>query len=578
MEDNTSLSSGNTDEEVLPIGPYQEGIWLFWNLNPKSPSYSMPEIFDYVGEFDVPAAESALNEVIRRHEAMRTTFRDSPSGPVQVIQQRPAHRPIKVMDLRGMSEDARRQRLEASIHEEVNTPFDLVEGPLIRLTAFLLSPTETTIHLMSHHIVCDGLSMSLLVHEFGALYAAARKGIPAELAEPAGYGSFVRSQLRSIEAGKLTEESAYWNERLAGVKGSVLPGAPRATTRMPDNLDTHTVVAAFDPNLVEAVNAHSRRTRTTPFAILMGAMQLMVGLATEDKVSIGTAVNGRTDEHSHSVGAFANMVVLLSQVDPARTFNEFLSEMTLDLMDAIDHHALPFSRMVSNLHKAGLETNVDVVRTIFSSAATGSLSFGEGSVSQVRARTVEGPYDLVVIADLTPTTMVFDWEWALRTYSRDTANAYCAAYEAVLRAVLASPEAPLKSLGLTEFLTTVPKTVPGGPETAEVIPASPAKSEEGPQSPLTEKEAAVAAIWAEVIGQPVTDPDDDFFDLGGHSMLASEVLALIRREGAGRVSLRLLFDHPRLRDFCAHLDTDGASAPSVSVPRLSRSESLPAQE
>ncbi|WP_217145921.1 condensation domain-containing protein [Streptomyces sp. AC627_RSS907] len=573
------MTTDSTDPTTytLPIGPLQEGIWLFWRLNPTSPAYSMPEVFHFDGDFDVKAAEFAFNEVIRRHEALRTTFHESESGVVQVIARDPEPVPVHVLDLRGLPAAVRSERLGSALDAASNRPFDLSAEPAIRLTAVQVSENRTSLVLVAHHIVCDGMSMTVVLDEFGELYRSARRGTPPALGPvPPGYSTFVTRQLAAPADGTLTEESAYWRERLTGVTGSALPGAGHTVTRAPDALDTCMVSVTLDDGLTKALRDHARRAGSTPFSILLCAMNVMIAAVTGDgDEALGMATSGRTPEFARTVGMLANMIVVRSRIDLSRTFAATLEEVALDLMDAIDHQDLPFSRVVADLHDAGPQPGAGVVRMLFSAGATGGLELGEGRLSEVVSRTVEGPFDLVVDCDISASGVALDWEYALRTYSHELARGYCAAYQEILAALLHRPDVPMDSLGLTGILDRAAPLPRGdAPAPGATTPEAPPRlAEDG----LTDVEEAVAAIWSEVIGVPVDSPHDDFFELGGHSLLAGRVVASVRKHLSSTASLRLLFDHPRLRDFTSCLGVgadadgvphalDGASAPRPAGP------------
>ncbi|MGW3949493.1 condensation domain-containing protein [Streptomyces sp. NPDC004752] len=554
-----TTDSADPIPDTLPIGPLQEGIWLFWRLNPTSPAYSMPEIFHYDGDFDLKAAEFAFNEVIRRHEALRTTFHETDSGVVQVIDPDPDPVSADVVDLRELSEAGRAERLRTALDTASNQPFDLSAEPAIRLTVIQVSESRTTLVLVAHHIVCDGISMTVVLDEFGQLYRSARRGTPPEPGPvPPGYSTFVRGQLAALADGTLSDEAAYWRERLAGVTGSALPGADRAATRAPGALDTHMVSRTLDDGLTEALSEHARHAGATPFSILLCAMNVMLAAVTGNgDGALGMATSGRTPHFARTVGMLANMIVVRSRIDLSQTFAATLEEVSLDLMDAIDHQDLPFSRVVADLHDAGLQPGAEFVRTLFSAGAIGGLKLGEGRLSEVVARTVQGPFDLVVDCDISPSGIALDWEYALRTYSHEVVQGYSAAYQEILAALLHRPGVPMDSLGLTGILARVAPP-PCGDAPAPGAVSFAAEPDRAADARLTAVEEAVAAIWSEVIGVPVASPHDDFFRLGGHSLLATEAVATVRQRISRTASLRLLFDHPRLRDFASRLDAGAA--------------------
>jgi hypothetical protein len=162
--------------QTLSIGPLQEALWVFWKLNPTSAAYNVPEVIHLQGDLDLAATRYAFDATVRRHEALRTTFRETESGVVQVVSSDPDPRPVKVVDLRGVPEAERADRLAAVLHAEANAPFDLSTGPPIRLTAIRRAGARTSLLIVVHHIVCDGTSMSRLLEDFAAFHRAARSG------------------------------------------------------------------------------------------------------------------------------------------------------------------------------------------------------------------------------------------------------------------------------------------------------------------------------------------------------------------------------------------------------------------
>ncbi len=437
----------------FPLGPLQEQIWRFWHHHRDSPAYIMPEVYFFDGEFDLAAATFALDETARRHESLRTTFHEVGSGVVQVVSNDPTHGPIQVLDLRDLSAEARAERLEAAVDAAANDAFDLSARPAIRLTAILLSDSRTGLVLAAHQIICDGTSMAIVLDDFGELYRSARHGTPPELpAAPPGYGTFVAEQLTALADEASREGLDYWTDRLAGATGSALPGDCQVGTVKPASLDTYALSTTLDPQLATAVSAYARRGGATPFSILLCAMSVTIvaacGSANGD-VCVGTATSCRTPRFDRTVGMLTNLVVPRSRIDLAGTFVEALTEVSLNLMDAIDYQDVPFHQVTS-----GSGTG-DLIRTVFSAGAIGGLTFGEGSLSERVMRTSQGPYDLSVFCDITASGIALDWQYALRVYSREIARGYCDAYQEILAALLERPDATMDSLALTEILSRV---------------------------------------------------------------------------------------------------------------------------
>jgi hypothetical protein len=435
--------------DALAIGPLQEDIWLFWRRHRASSVYTMPELYHFDGVFDIEAAQFALNETIRRHEALRTVFRETDAGVVQVIQDDPV--PVEVVDLRGTPEQARPERLQAAIDAVSARPFDLSAGPPIRLAVFRVSEDRTSLVLVAHHIACDGASMGIVLEEFGELYRSARRGTPADLGPPApGYGDFVRAQLEALADGGVEEETEYWRERLAGMSGSALPGTEQAAEPGSGVKGTVMLPTMLESGLSSAVQAFARRARSTPFTVLLCAMDVMIAAATGDgDVAIGTATSARTPRFARTVGMMTNMVVQRSSIDLSRSFEAVLTDVSLDLMEAIDYQDLPFARVIADLRGPGGVPGSGLIRTTFSAGAIGALTFDEGRLSDVVTSPAEALYDISAVCEITASGIAVDWKFALSTYTKEAAQGYRAAYEEILAALLDRPEAAMDSLGLT---------------------------------------------------------------------------------------------------------------------------------
>jgi hypothetical protein len=451
------LTQASTDAltRIFPLGPLQEQIWRFWRQAPRSTAYIMPEVYLFDGVFDVAAASFAFDETARRHESLRTTFREVDGAVVQVVSPDPGHLPVEVLDLRQLAGAAQAEQLERAITDAANSTFDLTVRPAIRLTAVLLSDNRTGLVLAAHQIICDGSSMAIVVDDFGEFYRSARTGTaPALPPVTPGYGAFVTEQLATLADDASREDLAYWTERLAGAAGSALPGdCPQPSASDTDDLTTMLLSTTFDDALADDVVAYARRAGSTPFAVLLGAMSVMIAVATGDAdVCVGTATSCRTPKFARTVGMLTNMVVPRSRIDLSGTFAAALAEVSVNLLDAIDYQDMPFSQVADRLGGDGPRAGTELVRTTFSAGASGGLALGEGSLSERVARTSQGPFELSVVCDITAAGIALDWQYALRTYSGELARGYCDAYQEILAMLLRQPDAALDPLGITGLL------------------------------------------------------------------------------------------------------------------------------
>ncbi|HSN85376.1 MAG TPA: condensation domain-containing protein, partial [Thermoanaerobaculia bacterium] len=199
---------------AFPVSFAQWRLWFLDQLEPGSPAYNLAAAVRLSGRLNVPALEESLREVVRRHEALRTTFGLQNGEPVQLVSSE-VRLDLPVLDLRGSGAAGEAARLAA---EEARRPFDLSRGPLLRTLLLRLAEHEHSLVLTLHHTVSDGWSLGVLVHEVAALYEAFSLGRPSPLPElPIQYADFTLWQRDQLAEGEALEPLlAWWREHLQG--------------------------------------------------------------------------------------------------------------------------------------------------------------------------------------------------------------------------------------------------------------------------------------------------------------------------------------------------------------------------
>jgi amino acid adenylation domain-containing protein len=199
-----------------PLSFAQQRLWFLDQLDPGTPAYNLPAAARLTGRLDVNAIERTLNEIVRRHESLRTTFVEVDGEPVQKIWP-PSERRLEIIDLSDLPESEREAESERLAREEARLPFDLTRGPLLRARLIKLAEEEHVLLFTTHHIVSDGWSMEALAREVGALYSAYSRGQESPLEElPAQYADYAAWQREWLQGEALEEQLGYWRERLGG--------------------------------------------------------------------------------------------------------------------------------------------------------------------------------------------------------------------------------------------------------------------------------------------------------------------------------------------------------------------------
>jgi amino acid adenylation domain-containing protein len=332
----------------LPLSFAQQRLWLVDRLEPGSPVYNMPFALRLRGELDARVLRGSLAELVRRHEALRTSFREDGGEPVQVIHE-PAPVPVAAVDLRRVADAEREARLLAGV--EALRPFDLARGPLLRSTLLRLGDTDHVLCFTLHHIVGDGWSTQVLVRELSALYTALSRGEAPRLPElPVQYADYAVWQRDRLAGEVLEEQLGYWRERLAGAPPLLeLPvDRPRGAGQ---DARGGTCRFSLSGETSRALRALSRREGTTLFMTVLAGWQALLGRwAGQDDVVVGSPIAGRTRHETEGlIGFFVNTLALRADLGGDPTWTGLLGRVRETALGAYAHQELPFERLVEEV-------------------------------------------------------------------------------------------------------------------------------------------------------------------------------------------------------------------------------------
>ncbi|HEV2735289.1 MAG TPA: condensation domain-containing protein, partial [Longimicrobiaceae bacterium] len=334
----------------LPLSFAQERLWFLDRLQPDSAFYNIPQALRLGGALDPAVLERALGEIVRRHEALRTTFHEGDAGPVQVVAPF-AGFALPVEDLAGLGEAEREARVKRRASDEASRPFDLAAGPLFRATLLRLEAEEHVLLLCMHHVVGDGWSMGVLFRELSALYAAFREGRESPLAElPVQYADYAVWQRERLRGETLERQLGFWKEKLRGAPELLeLPtDHPRPAAQTFRGAQERIRLPA---EVLEKLRALGRREGATLYMVVLGAFQALLSRygAGEDVV-VGTPVAGRgRGEVEELIGFFVNTLVLRTDLSGDPSFRTLVGRVRQVALGAYDHQEVPFERLVVEL-------------------------------------------------------------------------------------------------------------------------------------------------------------------------------------------------------------------------------------
>jgi len=344
----TSLGPISRDA-TLPLSFAQARLWFLEQLVPGNPFYNVPTAVGLSGQLNFAALEQTFNEIVHRHEALRTTFKMVSGQPVQVIAPSLSV-PLSLVDLQQVPAGEREAQVQQLITAESVRPFDLIQGPLLRVQLLVLGKVEHVLLLTMHHIVADGWSIGVLMRELGTLYAAFVSGQPSPLPDlPIQYGDFAHWQRQWLQGEVLKTQLAYWQQQLDDLPTLELP-----TDRTRPAIQSYrgaTQYLELPSSLTQALLALSQQAGVTLFITLLAVFQTLLYRYTgQEDITVGSPIANRNrSEIEGLIGFFVNSLVLRTNLSGNPTFRELLLRVREVALGAYAHQDLPFERLVEEL-------------------------------------------------------------------------------------------------------------------------------------------------------------------------------------------------------------------------------------
>ena len=313
----------------MPLSFAQERLWFIDQLEPESAAYNLPHAVRLTGSLQVAALEQSVNEMVRRHEVLRTSFVDSAGQPAQQIA--PELRiELPLVDLSALSESEQRVMAQRLMREQARRPFDLRRAPLLRVQLVRIAEREHEFLFAMHHIAGDGWSTALLVREVGALYPAYLSGRQSPLAElPIQYADFAVWQRERLQGEVLDAELSYWKQQLAEAPEVLDLPADHARPRLESfRGEAHSLV--LSESISRGLRELSQQSGTTLFMTLLAAFKTLLYRYTgQTDIVVGTPVANRIRvELEPLIGFFVNTLVLRTRVTPDASFRELLQQVS----------------------------------------------------------------------------------------------------------------------------------------------------------------------------------------------------------------------------------------------------------
>jgi amino acid adenylation domain-containing protein/non-ribosomal peptide synthase protein (TIGR01720 family) len=434
-------------EGALPLSFAQQRLWVIDQLDPGSPLYNLPDVLRLKGALDTAALERSLNEIIRRHEILRTTFVAVDGQPKQAVTPEPALS-LAVTDLRGKPDaEEVAKRLAA---EEAAKPFDLARGPLLRARLLCLADDDHIAILIMHHIVADGWSMNVLTREVAALYESFSTGQPASLPEPTlQYADFAAWQRQWLQGETLDSQLAYWKQKLGGCPPVLELPTDRPRPAAQTSRGAH-LVFALPLGLSQSLQRLSRHEGVTTFMTLLAAFQTLLYRYTgQPDICVGTPIANRNRaEVENIIGFFVNTLVMRSTLSGEVSFRRLLQQVRETALGAYTHQDVPFEMLVEALQPQRDPSHSPLFQVMFAlqNPPAQTLELPGLTLSSLEVDSATAKFDLTLALEETPGGLRGAWEYNADLFEAATIERMAGHYQVLLEGIVADPDQSITTL------------------------------------------------------------------------------------------------------------------------------------
>jgi amino acid adenylation domain-containing protein len=438
-------------DERLPLSFAQQRLWFLHELEPTSSFYNVPVAVRLRGRLQIDAMQRTLNEIVRRHESLRTSFPTIDAQPVQSIAPTLAL-DLSLIDLSTLREEEREHEVQRRATEEARAPFNLATGPLVRASLVRLGAEDHALLVTMHHIVSDGWSMGVLIKEVGVLYRAFIDNEPSPLPElPVQYADFAVWQRRWLAGEVFETHLRYWRRQLGGE----LPVLNLPTDKPRPEVQSFrgsSESLQLPMSLLQEINALSKREGVTLFMLLLAAFKALLSRYTEQSdIVIGSPIANRNRvELEGLIGFFVNTLTLRTDLSGNPTFHELARRVRTVALEAYAHQDMPFEQLVEQMQPERTMSRNPLFQVMFQMENTPKeeLPLPGLVLSPVEVERVTTQFDLSFDVMENDEGLMVIAEYSTDLFNKATISSMLRRWQILLEEVVTNPDARLNELPL----------------------------------------------------------------------------------------------------------------------------------
>ncbi len=441
------------ENNTFPLSFSQQRLWFLDKLEPGSPLYNIPAVLRLKGNLNISALEQSFQEVIKRHEVLRTIFSEENGEAVQVVSETFSFQ-INQIDLNTIPKTERDQTLQRYAAEESVKPFQLSSGPLLRVSLLSFSDSDHALLVTMHHIVSDNWSTGIFVHEIMQLYSAFVQGQQPQLPPLAvQYADFAAWQRKWFKGKTMDDQIAYWKQALQGIPPVLeLPLDKPRPAYQTYNGDFKTFTVTNETT--EGLKNLSRHQDVTMFMTLLSAYYVLLHRhAGQDDICVGSPIANRNRKETEPmIGFFVNTLVLRGALHGNPTFNELLQRTKESTLGAYAHQDLPFETLVEELQPERDMSHSPLFQAMFvlNNAPMEKLELPGLELSVVEIENKTSKFDLILNVLEDENGLQCKIEYNTDLFEAATIERMSRHYQILLGNIVESPDQPIGRLSILD--------------------------------------------------------------------------------------------------------------------------------
>jgi thioesterase domain-containing protein/acyl carrier protein/NRPS condensation-like uncharacterized protein len=549
----------------LPLSFNQERLWLLDQLSAKSAAYNIPFALRLQGQLNITALEQSFQLILRRHEGLRTRFATQGDRFVQMVDDSPENWSLTVEQLSlSLTQAEQETAIAQLIQESAQKPFDLTIDYPLRASLIQLTPTENLLLITVHHIVFDGWSEGLFWQELALFYAALVEENPPPLSELSiQYADFAVWQRQWLQGDFLTALNAYWQSQLStNLQELVLPTDYPAPAVPSGKSATYKLI--LPASLTAELKQISYQSGATLFATLLTAFKILLYAYTEqeDLFVCSPIANRNRPELKQLMGYFVNLLILRTNLSGNPSFKELLSKVSKTVSGAYAHQDFPLQQLVQDL---GLgQTSLSQVMFVLQNNAQTAPSLSGLTVEALEVDNGTADFNLSLSVTECQGELIGIWKYNTDLFAAESIAMMARHWQIILEQIITDPTQAIDSLLVLNKRNRQQLRA----KRANKLSASDReaylkgnRSQSQPQRSISQPrnalELRLTQLWSEILGNKQIQIQDNFFEVGGSSLLAFRLLREIENSFSKKLPLSALLEAPTIEKLAKLIGKEG---------------------